>query len=83
MEDRLELIAERQQGAGDKWKIINTRVDSETIYDSLTETMEAYFQKTNWTGDFYISPRNSKLYIVKDIEETPPEPVKKFNIYGE
>jgi hypothetical protein len=73
------VIAKRIKG--DTWKLVD---GDDTIYSSLTNTLEAYFQKTQFKGDFRLSPANSVLHAITTEEKIiKPEPVKKFNIYGE
>ena len=71
-----ELIATRVAGKGDTWKLI----EGGTEYPSLTETLEAYFQKTEHKGSFRLEPLNSKLFAIKQGNAEPP---KRFNIYGD
>lgn len=74
-----ELIATRQP-PGDKWLLSS---DS-TVYPSLTDTLEAWFQQHNENVSFKLDPINSKLYIIREEEiEIKPEPVKTFGLYGE
>ena len=74
-------IAERVP-PGDKWKLLN---GSNTVYNSLTETLEAYYQSsTTKPQAFRLEPLNSKLYVVTTQEvEIPVEAPKKFNMYGD
>ena len=75
-----ELIATRKAGFGDVWVLVGEK----TEYPSLTETLEAYFQKTEHKGSFRLEPLNSKLFaIFIETEEIKPEPPKHFNIYGD
>lgn len=75
-----ELIGIRV-APGDRWTLTN---DKNTIYGSLTETLEAYFNKTHQQCDFKLSPMKGLLYAMVEVElEKMPEPPKKFNIYGD
>jgi hypothetical protein len=76
-----ELIATRVP-PGDKWKLVNdTR---KVIHNSLTETLEAYFLETKQKSEYRLAPMDSKLYVIKLVEEEIiPEPEKGFNIYGD
>tara|TARA_R110000822_G_scaffold45541_1_gene121751 strand:+ start:8223 stop:8483 length:261 start_codon:yes stop_codon:yes gene_type:complete len=74
------LIAERVKGKGDTWILIGEDVE----HPSLTETLEAYFQKTGNNVHFRLEPLNSKLFAIsKQEEEVVIEPPKHFNIYGD
>jgi signal recognition particle GTPase len=74
------LIASRVLGKGDTWKLVGE--DIERL--SLTDALEAYFQKTQDKCHFRLEPLNSKLFAIKtqieDIVSTPP---KQYNIYGD
>ena len=75
-----ELIATRQKGKGDTWVLVGEDVER----PSLTEALEAYFQKTGENVHFRLEPLNSKLYAIKEHEEeVVVEPPKHFNIYGD
>ena len=74
------LIAERVKGKGDTWISVGEDIE----YPSLTETLEAYFQKTGENIHFRLEPLNSKLFAIKEHEEKVViEPPKHFNIYGD
>jgi hypothetical protein len=74
------LIAERVKGKGDTWVLVGEDVER----PSLTEALEAYFQKTGENVHFRLEPLNSKLYAIKEHEEeVMVEPPKRFNIYGD
>jgi hypothetical protein len=73
-----ELIATRIAGKGDSWVLVGGDIE----YPSLTETLEAYFQKTKDKCNFRLEPLNSKLFAIKLKTEEKPQP-KQFNIYGE
>ena len=54
------------------------------IYESLTDTLEAYFQKTRFNAAFYLDPIGGALYAVERQEiEIEPEPIKTFDFYGD
>ena len=73
------LIAQRVP-PGDRWSLIN----EDTVHKSLTETLEAYFQKTKEPCEFRLGPLKGELYMITTKEETVKvEPPKKFNIYGD
>lgn len=70
-----ELIANRVP-PGDRWSLVG----EEKIYNSLTEVLDAWFEKNQKKADFRLSPLDSKLYV---IQNKKPEPPKRFNIYGD
>ena len=75
------LIAERVP-PGDRWALVNG--DINTVHNSLTETLEAYFQATGKECHFRLEPLNGKLFSVSnETVEVHPEPIKKYNIYGD
>ena len=78
-QESLELIANRQ-APGDSWVLVGDKV----IHKSLTEALEAWFQKTGEKAEFRLAPLDSKLYVIRseEIEIKEPES-KKFSIYGD
>jgi hypothetical protein len=78
-QEYLEVIANRQ-APGDSWVLVGDKI----VHKSLTEALEAWFQKTGEKAEFRLAPLESKLYVIRTEEiEIKPEPVKKFNIYGD
>ena len=76
-----QLIAERVP-PGDRWAL--TADPSKVVYESITDTLEAYFQQTRFNAAFYLDPLGGKLYAVKREEvEIEPEPIKTFDFYGD
>ena len=74
------LIANRVLGKGDTWKLVGE--DIERL--SLTDALEAYFQKTQDKCHFRLEPLNSKLFAIKtQVEDILPTPPKQYNIYGD
>ncbi len=74
------LIANRIIGKNDTWKLVGE--DIERL--SLTDALEAYFQKTQDKCHFRLEPLNSKLFAIKtQIEDIVPTPPKQYNIYGD
>jgi hypothetical protein len=75
------LIAKRVP-PGDRFALVD---EPETIYSSLTETLEAYFQKTQIRCEFRLAPLKGELYMIttEEVAPPPPPPAKKFNIYGD
>lgn len=78
-----ELIATRIKGKGDTWCLVGETEE----HGSLTEALEAWFQKTGENAHFRLEPLNSELFVIRleieEIPEAPPEPPKRFNIYGD
>ena len=75
----LEIIANRQ-APGDRWVLVGDKI----VHNSLTETLEAWFEKTGEKAEFRFAPLQSKLYVIRTEEvEIKPEPLKKYNIYGD
>jgi hypothetical protein len=76
-----ELIAIRR-APGDNWILVND--PKKIIYTSLTDTLEAYLSTSGFKGEYRLAPLDSKLYAIKTTkEEVKPEPIKKYNIYGD
>jgi hypothetical protein len=77
--ERNELIANRQ-APGDSWVLVGDNV----VHKSLTEALEAWFQKTQQKAEFRLAPLDSKLYVIRQQEEEIlPEEPQSFSIYGE
>jgi hypothetical protein len=54
------------------------------IHKSLTDALEAWFEANQEKAEFRLAPLDSKLYVIRTEEkEIKPEPVKRFNIYGD
>ena len=67
--EQKQLIAKRVP-PGDSWKLMDD--PNGVVHSSLTETLEAYFQKT------------SALYAVDRVEvQIEEEPIKEYSFYGE
>jgi hypothetical protein len=80
VKEELVLIAKRRP-PGDQWVLLS---DPNHIYPSLTEALEGYFQETQQSSDFRLSPIKGELYaIVSTVAEIKPIPPKKFNMYGD
>ena len=79
--ERNELIATRVP-PGDRWTLVDD--SKKVIHKSLTDALEAYLGVTNFNGEYMLDPIGSKLYAIKTSEEdVKPEPIKKYNIYGD
>lgn len=79
IEEKNILIA-RRVPPGDQWCLEDD--EKRHVHKSLTDTLEAYFQKTQKPCDFRLSPLKGELYIITTEEIAPPPP-KRFNIYGD
>lgn len=76
-----ELIATRVP-PGDQWVLVGDK--SKAIHKSLTDALEAWFEKNQEKAEFRLAPLDSKLYVIRSEEkEITPEPIKRFNIYGD
>jgi hypothetical protein len=51
------------------------------IFDSLTEALEHYFQRTK-IRQYYIDAGLGCIYKIDDVED-PIEPPKMFSLYGD
>ena len=79
--ERNELIATRVP-PGDRWTLVDD--SKKIIHKTLTDALEAYLNSTGFKGECRLAPLDSKLYAIKTSEEeVKPEPVKKYNIYGD
>ena len=79
--EQKQLIAKRVP-PGDSWRLVDD--PQRVVHSSLTETLEAYFQKTRFNAAFYLDPIGSALYAVDRVEvEIKPEPIKTFDFYGD
>ena len=79
IEEFYEVIANRVP-PGDRWTLVNDKV----VYNTLTEALEAWFEKTGEKVEFRLAPLDSKVYVIRseEVEVKAPE-VKKFSIYGD
>lgn len=75
--EQTEIILKRVP-PGDKWIFATT--PKGTIYPSLTDALEAWYQNTGDT-QFFIDAR--KGIVEKVIEEEVEIPEKRFSLYGE
>ena len=76
-----ELIATRVP-PGDQWVLVQDK--SKIIHKSITDALEAWFEKNQENVEFRLAPLDSKLYVIRSEEkEIAPEPTKRYNIYGD
>jgi hypothetical protein len=68
---------------GDSWRLIKDGENS-TVYKSLTDTLQAYFESTGFKGEYRLSPLDGKIYIISQEEvEVPVEQPKVYSFYGD
>ena len=80
--ETLELIANRVKGRGDTW--IQVGDTKKVVHPSLTDTLEAWFEKNQEQVEFRLAPLDSKLYVIRTEEKTiEPEAPKRYNLYGD
>lgn len=77
IKEQKELVLQRVP-PGDRWIFATT--PKGTIWPSLTDALEAWYQNTGDTN-FYIEARNGTVHIIK--QEEVEVPVKRFSLYGE
>lgn len=78
--EQKQLIAKRVP-PGDRWSLVD---EPNVIYESLTDTLEAYFQQTQFNKAFYLDPIGSALYAIDRVEvEVEQEPIREYSFYGE
>ena len=76
-----KLIATRVP-PGDKWTLVDDK--KKIIHESLTDALEAYFQKTGQKCEFRLAPLDSKLYAIHTHEEEIiPDAPKTYGMYGD
>jgi hypothetical protein len=76
-----ELIATRVP-PGDQWVLVNDK--NKVIHKSITDALEVWFDTNQEKAEFRLAPLEGKLYVIRSEEkEIQPEPIKRFNIYGD
>ena len=80
MEQEKNILIARRVPPSDQWCLVDD--EKQIVYKSLTETLEAYYQKTQNKCEFRLAPLKGELYMIttENVESPPP---KKFNIYGD
>jgi len=81
MEEKTNTLIAYRIPPSDRWRLADEGSEGE-IHNSLTEVLEAYFQKTQQRCDFKLSPLKGELYALIEQEDEPVLP-KKFNLYGD
>ena len=80
--ETLELLATRVKGRGDSWILVGDT--KKVVHPSLTDTLEAWFEKNQENVEFRLAPLDSKLYVIRTEEKTiEPEAPKRYNLYGD
>jgi hypothetical protein len=64
---------------GDRWAILP---DTNTIFNSLTDVLEEYFQ-INGETEFFISAKDGTVSIIRNEEVIIEKPIQKYSLYGE
>ena len=78
-EEKLIEIAQRVP-PGDRWQLDGDPF----VQKSLTDALEAYYQKTGEPCEYRLPPLKGNLYAITTQEvEVKPEPPKRYNIYGD
>ena len=76
----LNILIARRVPPSDRWCLVDD--EKQTVHNSLTETLEAYFQVYKKPCEFRLAPSKGEIYMITT-EEMVPEPPKRFNIYGD
>lgn len=77
--EQKKVVIMNRKPPGDRWVIVP---DTVTIYNSLTEALEEYFQR-NGTTDFFIEARNGTVSVIVNEEKEIPKIIQKYSLYGE
>jgi hypothetical protein len=79
--EHLELIATRVPPS-DRWVLVGDT--KKVVHPSLTDALEAWFEKNQEQVEFRLAPLDSKLYVIRTEEKTiEPEAPKRYNLYGD
>ena len=60
--ETLELLATRIKGRGDSWILVGDA--KKVVHPSLTDALEAWFEKNQEQVEFRLAPLDSKLYVI-------------------
>jgi hypothetical protein len=80
MEQEKNILIARRVPPSDQWCLVDD--EKQIVHKSLTETLEAYYQKTQNKCEFRLAPLKGELYMITT-ENTEAPPPKRFNIYGD
>lgn len=80
MEQEKNILIARRTPPGDQWCLVDD--EKQTVYNSLTETLEGYFQVYKKSCEFRLAPLKGEIYMITTENVEAPLP-KKFNIYGD
>ena len=76
-----QLIATRVP-PGDRWSLVGD--PKKEVFNTLTDTLEAFLNQTGFKGSYRLDPMDSKLYAIQTNEvEVKKEEPKMFSLYGE
>ena len=78
MDQIVKTVIANRVPPGDRWNLVGD--SSDDVKDTLMDALEAYYVNTGYTGDFYFSPREGKIFKV-GFEEAPAPPPKRYSIY--
>jgi hypothetical protein len=75
--ETIQNVVLKRVAPGDRWVFADNK---KTIYPSLTDALEAYYQ-VNGDTQYYIDAREGTISVfgVREYDE----PVKTFSLYGE
>jgi hypothetical protein len=73
-----KVIVMRRTPPGDRWSI----PPDTTIYNSLTDVLEEYFQRTGQT-EYFISAREGTVSVITTEEVKIEQPIQRYSLYGE
>lgn len=84
MEGKTEIIEKKQvvlrrYPPGDRWVI---PPDTLTVFNSLTEGLEEYFQRSGET-EYFISAKDGTVSVLVKEEVRVETPIQKYSLYGE
>ena len=63
MEQEKNILIAKRVPPSDRWRLVDEEPDGK-IYNSLTEILEAYFQKVQTRCEFRLAPLKGELYIL-------------------
>jgi hypothetical protein len=84
MEGNTEIIEKKvvimnRKPPGDRWFILP---DTMNVYESLTEALEEYFQRSGET-EYFISAKEGTVSVIYKEEIKVEKPIQKYSLYGE